>query len=376
MQAAASADPGPFAATPGHADHDLPRRYLGLVGGVAERLLAAHDPAAMVDELFALIRDELQLDVFFNYRRSGDRLVLEASGGLTEAEAAAAATLALGEAVCGCVARDAQPRHMVAVQASDEPLAAFVRGMGIDAYVCTPLLHGDEVIGTLGFGRRWTDRFSDDELRFIHNICHYAALAKYRLRTEAALRESVRQREQLLAELNHRVRNALQVAVGLVAMEVGTAPDPIVRAALERTLDRLQVVAVAHRPLYAGGPADRIDLEPLLAGIAEREVATGAIAVVGTHQLPIEQAVALALLVRALLSQRARELAPTVRVQSDGDHGDRRLSIVFTGPQWGKRMIAAGEERMITALSRQLRATLSFDGDAQLLVSMPYAPRG
>lgn len=169
-------------------DPELPQRRLALVAEAAEGLLAAEDPARMVDELFGLIQSELRLDVFFNYRLEAGRLVLEAHGGLTPEQAAAGAELDLGQAVCGCAARDRQRFHVTGVQQSEDPLVAFVRDVGLDAYACTPLLHGDRLIGTLGFGRKWADRFTDDELSFLHTLCHFVALAKYRLMVEQELR--------------------------------------------------------------------------------------------------------------------------------------------------------------------------------------------
>ncbi|MFC7554787.1 GAF domain-containing protein [Pseudoroseomonas wenyumeiae] len=109
---------------------------------------------------------------------------LEAHGGLTPAEAAAGATLDIGQAICGQVARNRKPCHAVAVQRSDDPMVAFVRQVGLDAYACTPLVQGNELLGTLGFGRRWAERFDEDELSFLHTVCQYVALAKHRLRTE------------------------------------------------------------------------------------------------------------------------------------------------------------------------------------------------
>ncbi|GHH26568.1 hypothetical protein GCM10008023_41320 [Sphingomonas glacialis] len=64
-------------------DPELPHRRLALAAEAAERLLAVEDSARMVDELRALIQSELRLDVFFNYRPLGGRLVLEARDGLT-----------------------------------------------------------------------------------------------------------------------------------------------------------------------------------------------------------------------------------------------------------------------------------------------------
>ncbi|MDT8758902.1 GAF domain-containing protein [Sphingomonas psychrotolerans] len=346
-------------------DADLPRRYLTLAANVADRLLGAADPAAMIEELFDLIRSELRLDVFFNYRFDGDRLVLEVHGGLTPAQAEAGAVLEVGQAVCGCVARDRTRVHATAVQASDDPLVAFVKHVGLDAYACTPLIHGSELLGTLGFGRRWVDRFNDDELSFLHTICHYVALAKFRLRVEEELRRGVAERERLLAELNHRVRNSLQMAVGVVAVEARSAGDAAVREALQRAVTRLEVLAVAHRPLYAGSSVGGIDALEVLGGAAEGEAE-----IIGEAGwlLPVECAVALALLVRALLTQPGK--APPVLRVARGNEGH---NVTLEGPDWGRNDMAEADRRMVTMLSRQLRAEVTFVADAMVHIRIADA---
>ena len=360
----AQADPGA----------SIPQRYLAMLADVAERLLAAGNAAGMVDELFTLIRTELRLDVFFNYRLHDDQLLLEAHGGLTETEAAAGAVLEIGQAICGNVARERRPRHATAVQGSDDPMVAFVKGVGLDAYACTPLIHGDVLLGTLGFGRRWADRFTPDELSFLHTVCHYVALAKYRLRVEEELRVAVAAREQLLAELNHRVRNALQVAVGLVSMELTQQADAAESSALKAAAERLQVLAIAHRPLYATDRPDTVDVAKLLASVVE-EASTGVslAAVDAPRPLPVEAAVAFALLVHALLAGRNDDapirLAAAVIADDDGR---QRLELLFTGRLHDRKQAPAASQRLVRALAYQLRATLD-DHPSGLMLSLPYA---
>ena len=194
-----------------------PERYLALIAESAGRLLAAEDAATMVEDLFELIRAELKLDVFTNFRfePADGKLTLVAYSGFTDAEAQEVATLTFGQAVCGCAARDRQPMHATDIQASDEPLTAFVRAIGLNAYACTPLIWGDALLGTLGFGRRSPARFDADELKFLHTACRYVALAKHRLMIEDELRASLVAKERLLSELNHRVRNSLQLVASL-----------------------------------------------------------------------------------------------------------------------------------------------------------------
>lgn len=342
-------------------DDGLSRRYLALIADIAARLLAAGDPAAMVDELFELIRAELRLDVFVNYRYEPDRLVLETHGGLTAAEAEALAELAIGQAVCGCVARDRVPMHVTDVQLSEDPMTVFVRGMGVDAYACTPLTHGADLIGTLSFGRRWANRFTEEELNFLHTVCHYVALAKQRLRTEAMLREHVATQERLLSELNHRVRNALQLAVSMTLIEAGAGEDETTRAALARAVDRLQVLAAAHRPLYSTARADAVDLQTLLLDVTEQAAGRPVLVEAdGAYPVAIDRAVALSLLVHELMQQSAPALAPRVRLSSGAaDGGNQMLRIEFEGAMRVVQHTTAPRDRIVHALCRQLRASIA-----------------
>ena len=338
----------------------------------ADRLLGAQDPAVMVDELFALIAEELRLDVFFNYRLDGEVLTLVAHGGLTDEEAASGAQLAVGQAVCGCAARQRRPIQAFGIQASDDPLTDFVRMLGIDAYACTPLVHGTELLGTLGFGRRWTDHFDADELTFLYTICHYVALAKYRLKIEAELRAGIASRERLLGELNHRVRNALQTAVAVVRLGAADMTDDAARGALAGAAARLEVLAAAHRPLYATDSPSRIDIAALIESLAERSDDEPVdLVVTGTPTLPIEQASAVALLTHAFLAAR-----PDAVTGIAIDMGTDLLGITLTGPDMGHSMPALDDGRLVRGLARQLRAAVARDGTDRLTLSVPVRHDG
>ncbi len=345
---------------------DLPRRHLRLLGEAADRLLAAEDPAVMVDDLFALIADELRLDVFFNYRLDGDVLTLVAYGGLTPEQAATGAQLAVGQAVCGFAACERRPIQAFGVQASDDPLTGFIRDLGIDAYACTPLVHGTELLGTLGFGRRWNNRFDADELTFLHTICHYVALAKYRLKIEAELRAGIASRERLLAELNHRVRNALQTAVAVVRLGAADAVDATARGALTGAAARLEILAAAHRPLYATDRPSRIDIAGLIESLVERSDDEPIdIAVSGTPALPIEQAAAVALLTHAFLVEPDAVTHVAIDMTAD------LLRVTLTGPAMGQPRPALDDGRLVRGLARQLRADVARDGAGRLTIAVP-----
>jgi two-component sensor histidine kinase len=348
--------------------HDgLPRRYLSIIAEAAERLLAADDPAAMVDELFATICDELKLDMYFNYRLDGERLRLEAYGGLSPVRAADAAVLEMGQPICGVAARDRCKMHVTAIQSSHDPVLEFARDVGLDAFACTPLIHGGQLLGTLAFGRRWTGRFDTDELSLLHIVCSHVAIAKHRLRIEMEMRSALERQERLLHELNHRVRNALQLAISIVGMEFAVPQADTPLAAKRRAVARLEAMATAHRPLYATDRLGQVDVEALVRGVAEQTVGHDvAVLVDGVHSLTVERGVALALAIHAILLGNAD--LKTIRVGSRVMDGMVRLAITLSAGPLAAGSVAAGSPadggempRSIGLLLRQLHAAIDRD---------------
>lgn len=208
-------------------------RLLGLLADCAGKMLGASDPTAMIDYLFGMVRDELQLDVYFHYRAEPDNLlVLEACGGLTQAQKEAGARLQFGQAVCGMVARDRTPRVVAQVQGSENPMTNFIRDVGLDSYACTPLLHGEVLLGTLGFGRRSGVPFTETELRFLRTICSYVAVAKNRLLVEAEMLAAMKARDALEKAQRALIgsisrRGAEEQAAGTAAMLAHEMVQPL-----------------------------------------------------------------------------------------------------------------------------------------------------
>jgi two-component sensor histidine kinase/putative methionine-R-sulfoxide reductase with GAF domain len=361
---------------PPPADPQRALGYLSLITQVAGDLLEARDSAGMVDDLFAMIQTQLGLDVFFNYRLEDDGLVLETSGGLTAEQRRDGDRLQLGQAVCGCAAQRRKAIHATSIQNSNDPLVAFVKAVGLSAYACTPLIYGETLIGTLGFGRRQGAQFDDDELNFLHTVCHYVALMKHRLLVEAQLREALTAKEHLFQELNHRVRNSLQLVSGIIAAESAEASGAV-REALTQAGDRIQVIAMVHQRLYERGSAGGVEIGGLLRDLAadllslDGEPATIEIEQDGAYWLEVEKGVALALAFDELVRARLAALAPR-NAPPEGENlmkltlsraGETEFLITLkTRPNPNGVAPTAGR-RVVTALLRQLRAKVAHLGD-------------
>ena len=66
----------------------------------------------------------------------------------------------------------------------------------------------------------------------------------------AELRAALKEREVLLQEVHHRVKNNLQVISSLISMQVRSLPRHAGRDALEECRTRVQAIALIHEKLY------------------------------------------------------------------------------------------------------------------------------
>lgn len=186
-------------------------KRLAVLWEAAGVLLKTEDPDPMLRGLFEKIRDSLGLDVYFNFMvdETRDELRLVSCAGIDDATAQSISQLAYGKAVCGTVALRRVPIVATHIQESAEPMVQLVKGLGLRAYACNPLIAGGRLLGTLSFASRTRDCFDHEEIEFLETISHYVTLAYERLHLIQQLREQDHRKDEFLATLAHELRNPL-----------------------------------------------------------------------------------------------------------------------------------------------------------------------
>ena len=155
-----------------------------------------------------------------------------------------------------------------------------------------------------------------------------------RKRAEVAIQTSLREKETLLKEIHHRVKNNLQIISSLLRLQSGQLDHPIAKAALEDTQNRVRSMALVHEHLYRSENLAAVDLaaylDPLCRQLFRALVARpGAIRLhLGLVPLRVEidQAIPCGLLVTELLSNALKhafpeERAGEVRVELEPSEG-------------------------------------------------------
>jgi two-component system, sensor histidine kinase PdtaS len=205
---------------------------------------------------------------------------------------------------------------------------------------------------------------------------------------EAELRERLKEKGALLAELNHRVKNNLQVISSILNLEAQDAEGDEARMLSDRTRARIRSMTLAHERLFESGDFAWIDLGAYLRvlwdALLEVYGADGACATfdVETLMAGSEEAVPFGLLATEAITNALRYGA--------GAGGARRILISLRGSEAGMHTLSVRDEgsglppgseglglQLMDALASQLRGRLELfnEGGAVVRVVFP-APKG
>lgn len=90
---------------------------------------------------------------------------------------------------------------------------------------------------------------------------------------DQSLRDSLTEKDALLREIHHRVKNNLQVISSLLNLQQRSLSDPAARAAMADTRQRVGALALIYRALYQGPDIRRVDLRQFLSDLIGQLVA-------------------------------------------------------------------------------------------------------
>ena len=150
------------------------------------------------------------------------------------------------------------------------PIPPFMLEHGVRSLVNVTVIGADSrpAYGVLEVDSRTPRAFDDDEVAFLQTYANMLAAAVDRLRAGDELRARAADVERLFRELQHRVKNNLQVIIGLVQLQSRRAQSPETQDALRVVRQRVDALRLLHDKLYLAGDVDRVDLGAYLADVA------------------------------------------------------------------------------------------------------------
>ncbi|MBY0256411.1 PAS domain-containing protein [Methylobacterium sp.] len=187
----------------------------------------------------------------------------------------------------------------------------------------------------------------------------------------ADLRAALEQKTALLHEVDHRVKNNLQVISSLMLLKARRTPRGEVRDALQGMAERVGALSTVHRMLYSTGDVTRFDLREfaedfvseLVAGIDNERTAVSA--EIDSIAVSAAMAAPLALMLHELATNAVRHAFPDSRagrITITAQRSDEGLRMLIQddgiGLAGGKPNPAGFGRSLVEMVVRQLRGVI------------------
>ncbi len=240
----------------------------------------------------------------------------------------------------------ADPAKFIALEKAGE-----VRSIGAPSidWLGVPLKAQDRTIGAMVV-QTYTEgvRYRPEDMDILTYVSTQAAVAIQRKKAEEALKASLREKEVLLKEIHHRVKNNMQVISSLLSLQARHLEDAKAIGMFKDSQHRIRSMALVHEKLYQSKDLSRIDfgqyLENLIVYLVHSyQIDSGRIRLkidVGNATLDINTAIPCGLIINELVTNALKHAFPGGRkgevrvILRPGADGRLILTVGDNGVGW------------------------------------------
>jgi two-component sensor histidine kinase len=266
---------------------------------------------------------------------------------------------------------------------------------GIRTLINVPIMLRGEMMGFLGFDAvRMRKLWTDDDIRLLGLVGEIFANAIDRITAEKQLQTSIREKEVLLREIHHRVKNNLQIIDSLLYLQARAIRDQVNAVAIDaftESRSRIKSMATIHDRLYRSRDISGVDfgeyLQALVPELLNFYESSDRIAVHIDSEpvyLPIDQAIPCGLIINELVTNALKHGFPAGRTGTVnlGFHelpdGSWKLSVADDGAgmpgAWDLDNPASMGLRLVRDLVRQIDGQVLITSENGTCVSITFRP--
>jgi len=212
-----------------------------------------------------------------------------------------------------------------------------------------------------------------------------------RVAAEEKIKSSLREKEALLKEIHHRVKNNLQVVSSLLGLQSRVVTDEQTRKMFQESQNRIHSMALLHESLYQSNNLSRIDFPAYIRQLASHLFQSYGVVAERIHlrtdldalYLGMDAAVPCGLIINELVSNSLKYAFP------DGREGEVHIEL-RDNPEGMARLLVADNGvglrsdidwvtarslglRLVRTLAEQLGAKLEVESDTGTRVRLTFA---
>jgi two-component sensor histidine kinase len=252
------------------------------------------------------------------------------------------------------------------------------------------ILQGDgSPYGVLEVDSQSEGEFGEHDFAFLQGAANILGMAIERQRYERHLKAALDRHQVLLKEINHRVKNSLQIVSSMLHLQASTVDDDGLAVQLAEASSRVSAVGRAYERLAYDGDVENIDLRTYLQAVCADAINASCNCKLHFDGadgiwLYADRAIPLALIVNELVTNAVKYAFPSgheghiyVRLVRQ-DANTALVSVRDDGiglpPDFDLSMSKGLGMRIVTALAKQLGADISRPSQVEgneFVVSVP-----
>lgn len=193
-------------------------------------------------------------------------------------------------------------------------------GVAVRRFLAVPVKLDGKAVGQLALANPGRD-YIERDLRLVTYLAKFYAMALQHKRSQERLYATLREKEVLLREIHHRVKNNLQVISSLLNLQAASLSDPQALEMLKESQNRVRSMALVHDQLHRSPDLSRIGFREYVKNLcaslfSSYGIDSARIALrvdVEDIALPIDAAIPCGLIVHELVSNSLKHAFPDGR---------------------------------------------------------------
>jgi two-component sensor histidine kinase len=147
----------------------------------------------------------------------------------------------------------------------NDSVKEILQFQGIKSVLSVPMMIDGECIGFAGFDSvREKKEYSKREIRLLNLFVQMLVNVFSRKKQEDLLYSQIKEREILINEIHHRVKNNLQIISSFLYLQSQYTKDKNIKQILNTTNNRIKAMAILHEKIYKGDNLDKFSFKTYL----------------------------------------------------------------------------------------------------------------